>query len=538
MVTLIPKQPDFNDSTAEEVVWNALRRQLPDGVTIIHGQRLTGDDKDVEIDLLILWPGVGIAVIEVKGGRVDVVDGKWFTSGAQGKRSRLPEPPLEQAMIAKHTLVGYLRPRLSRVPGPISLLAVLPYTELPRSWDQPDAPRRQLVDGTEIDSLASKIADQLRFDFDPERHDLTAGHEFVLKNLRRTNQAVENFALKASEIFHRADALSREQAKLIRILLHQNRAEISGGAGSGKTYLALLKAKALTQEGKKVALMCYSRGLGRFLQLHTSQWPDEDRPAFVGLFHDLPISWGAPTGSDDDSDYWERRLPTMLKDLADERPRKSLFDAIVIDEGQDFSLLWWDAVQSCLRNQLAGTLYVFTDERQRIFDRQGESPITMSPIQLDENLRNSAQIVAGIADLALEPPIARNGPGEEIEWMDVHADSAVAAADGVVEALMDDGWVAGQIALLTTGSRHPVQKEVVETEGIAAYWDQFFAAEDVFYGHVLGFKGLERPAVVLCLNGFRDRQRAIDMLYVGMSRATTKLIVVGDLSIFDEVYDN
>ena len=162
----------------------------------------------------------------------------------------------------------------------------------------------------------------------------------------------------------------------------------------------------------------------------------------------------------------------------------------------------------------------------------------MSPIQLDENLRNSAQIVAGIADLALEPPIARNGPGEEIEWMDVDADSAVAAADGVVEALMDDGWVAGQIALLTTGSRHPVQKEIVETEGIAAYWDQFFAAEDVFYGHVLGFKGLERPAVVLCLNGFRDRQRAIDMLYVGMSRATTKLIVVGDLNIFDEIYDS
>ena len=86
--------------------------------------------------------------------------------------------------------------------------------------------------------------------------------------------------------------------------------------------------------------------------------------------------------------------------------------------------------------------------------------------------------------------------------------------------------------------RTAVQKEIVETEGIAAYWDQFFAAEDVFYGHVLGFKGLERPAVVLCLNGFRDRQRAIDMLYVGMSRATTKLIVVGDLSIFDEVYDN
>lgn len=79
-----------------------------------------------------------------------------------------------------------------------------------------------------------------------------------------------------------------------------------------------------------------------------------------------------------------------------------------------------------------------------------------------------------------------------------------------------------------------MQKEIVENEGIAAYWDQFFAEGDVFSGHVLGFKGLEEPAVMLCLNGFRDHQRAIDMLYVGMSRA----IVIGDLSIFDEIYDN
>lgn len=141
--------------------------------------------------------------------------------------------------------------------------------------------------------------------------------------------------------------------------------------------------------------MSYSRGLGRFLQLFTAHWPEDERPSYVGLFHDLPISWGAAPDSDDDSDYWEHILPLQLKDLADSRPRKSLFDAIVIDEGQDFSLLWWEAVQSCLRNQVEGTLSVFTDERQRIFGRDGESPITMNPIQLDENLRNSEQIVAG-----------------------------------------------------------------------------------------------------------------------------------------------
>ncbi|MGO2035292.1 MAG: NERD domain-containing protein [Brevibacterium sp.] len=536
MVTLIPPQPDFHGSAAEEAVWNALSEQLPAEATMVHGQRLTGDDKDIEIDILVLWPGLGIAVIEVKGGRVEIEDGRWITTDAQGHRNRLKESPLHQAMVAKHNLVAYLRSRVSAIPGPISHFAVLPYTQLPGDWDQPDAPRRQLADSTQLDSLAGAISAQLRYDFDPERDDLSAPHEYVLKNLRRTNRAVENVRLRASEISDRADALSREQAKLIRILRHQNRAEISGGAGSGKTYLALLKARALTQAGLRVALMCYSRGLGRFLQLFTAQWPDSDRPAFVGLFHDLPISWGAEPGSDDDSDYWEHELPLRLKDLADERPRKNLFDAVVIDEGQDFSLLWWEAVQSCLRNQVDGTLYVFTDERQRIFGRQGESPITMNPIQLDENLRNSEQIVAGFAGFALEPPIPRNGPGEDIEWVETDPESALAEADGQVEALMDAGWDPGDIALLTTGSRHPVQREIVEAEGTSAYWDQFFAAEDVFYGHVLGFKGLERPVVVLCSNGFRDRSRAIDMLYVGMSRATTKLVVVGDLSALDHDY--
>ncbi|MGO3679972.1 nuclease-related domain-containing DEAD/DEAH box helicase [Brevibacterium aurantiacum] len=538
MVTLIPQQPDFNGSTAEAAVWNALCEQLPEDATMVHGQRLTGDDKDVEIDILVLWPGFGIAVIEVKGGRVSVEDGRWITQDAQGHRNRLKVSPLEQAMVAKHTLVDYLHSRVSTLPGPISHLAVLPYTQLPQGWDQPDALRGQLIDSTQLDSIAGAISTQLRYDFTPERDNISIPHEFVLKNLRRTNQAVENVSLRATEISDRADELSREQAKLISILRHQNRAEISGGAGTGKTYLALLKSQALTRDGKRVALMCYSRGLGRFLQLFTAQWPEEDRPAYVGLFHDLPISWGAAPGSDDDSEYWEHHLPRQLKDLADERPRKNLFDAIVIDEGQDFSLLWWEAVQSCLRNQVDGTLYVFTDERQRIFGREGSSPITMNPIQLDENLRNSEQIVAGFADLALDPPIPRNGPGEEIDWVETDLESALAEADGQVESLMDAGWNPDDIALLTTGSRHPEQRSIVETEGTSAYWDQFFATEDVFYGHVLGFKGLERPVVVLCLNGFRDPDRAVDMLYVGMSRATTKLVVVGDMSAFDQIYEN
>ena len=56
------------------------------------------------------------------------------------------------------------------------------------------------------------------------------------------------------------------------------------------------------------------------------------------------------------------------------------------------------------------------------------------------------------------------------------------------------------VALLTTGTRHPEQKER-QAAGNGAYWDSFWDADQVFYGHVLGFKGLERRAVLVVNEG-------------------------------------
>jgi len=54
-------------------------------------------------------------------------------------------------------------------------------------------------------------------------------------------------------------------------------------------------------------------------------------------------------------------------------------------------------------------------------------------------------------------------------------------------------------------------------------------------GYVLGCKGLERRAVVLCVNESTVRERARERLYVGMSRATDELAVVGDPDMIREV---
>ena len=107
--------------------------------------------------------------------------------------------------------------------------------------------------------------------------------------------------------------------------------------------------------------------------------------------------------------------------------------------------------------------------------------------------------------------------------------------DDGFEALWDEGWEPGQVACLTTQHRHTVQKDAVELGGWAPYCDDFFADTDVFYGHVLGFKGLERSVIVLAVNGFKDVARAREMLYVGLSRARTLLVIVGSRALLVSV---
>ncbi len=52
---------------------------------------------------------------------------------------------------------------------------------------------------------------------------------------------------------------------------------------------------------------------------------------------------------------------------------------------------------------------------------------------------------------------------------------------------------------------------------------------------LLGFKGLERQVAVLAVNGFKDAERAKEMLYVGLSRARTQFVVVEPRALLEQV---
>lgn len=540
MPRLFPVQPDFDDATrAERRVWEDLRDQLPDDAALFHHVPLQLGSREGEIDLLVAWPGVGLAVIEVKGGRV-VRDADGWWQGPADTAHRID--PVRQVQDARHMLRRYLGQHRSPASHARCVhLVAFPNVRVPQGWEAPDCPRQMVIDNDDLVGLGLRVRraiEDLGGGQQPLTHEGLASLEALVAGALPSQR---DHLVAAAEHDQRVEQMTRDQAHVLDLLRHQRRIRVVGGAGSGKTWLALAQARRLARTGERVALVCYSRGLARFLERVTQEWPVRERPAFVGLFHELPVRWGAEPGQDDDSDYWERRLPLRLGELAAARHPGSLFDSVVVDEAQDLGELWWPALLACLRHGGArgdgpeGGLYVFMDDAQRVFPRQGHVPIDLPPFALQENIRSTKRIAQLFGSLSHEEVRPRGMVGAPVRLVEATVDGAVPAADDVVEALLDEGWQPGQIALLTTQHRHPEQRNAVDVGGWQHYWDGFLDEEDVFHGHVLGFTGLERQVVVLAVNGFRDVARARELLYVGLSRARTLLVVVGPRALVEEV---
>jgi hypothetical protein len=537
MPRCFPAEPDFpEERRAERVVWEALRDQLPDDAALFHSLQLKERNHEYEADLVVVWPGVGIGVIEVKGGQVSFAEGQWRQSGGPEGAHDIADPVV-QAQDACHALHRHLEHRTPEgAKGRSAHLVAFPYTQVPSGWSTPGCPRELVIDSTDLRSAATIVKNVIE-SFGLGHAPLSEeGAHYVIETLTGPLGGQLSLLSLAEGHEHRVDQMTRDQARILDVLRHQPRLKVIGGAGSGKTWLALEQASRLAGDGKRVALLCYSRGLARYFQGVAATWPNGKQPAYVGLFHALPLQWGGPpppAGGDGlGSTYYEESLPAAMAELAAELPEAERFDAVVIDEAQDFGEAWWTATLACLKDRDNGGLYAFLDEAQRIFNRYGEVPIPLPPIHLGENIRNTKRIAQTFGSLVGEQMRYRGLDGPPVRFVQCATDDALEAADDEVERLVEEGWPQGQIALLTTGRRHDMQVELVQTYGDhTSYWDEFFAETSVFYGHVLGFKGLERPAVVLAVNGLRDVERAKEYLYVGMSRARTRLVVCGDLDL-------
>ncbi len=521
-------------------MWERLVADLPPEAVVLSSLRLTDENKDHEADLVLLLPEVGVVVVEVKGGSCSLdPTGQWWSTSGHGKR-RIH--PVDQARRTRYAIRDYVEsdPRWrdsSRSRIRWAHAVVMPYTDIAGDFATPDCPR-WLIHGR---SDQADLATRLRQIPERERDHRAPSHddvELMLQILHGRRLPTEDVVAVADERASRADRLTLEQATLLGVTRLLNRVEVRGGAGSGKTVLALAQAKDLTRgrhdrPPQRVALLCYSIGLAEYFRRELRGLSRKKRPAFVGTFEELGRSWGAPGGTRQDSDFWEHRLPAQMASLAAELPVQDRFDAIIVDEAQDFADGWWMPLLAALRDEETGGLFVYTDENQRVFARFGRPPVPLVPLVLDHNLRNTRQIADVFAPLTPMKMRPMGGDGPAVRLVSCQAEEAVERADEIVEELLERGWRPQDVALITTGSRHPVQVERFDESDPQEYWRAFWEDDDVFYGHVLGCKGLERRVVVLCVNDAQAKERAKEKLYVGLSRATDELAVVGDPAVIE-----
>src|SRR5262245_20543040 len=67
-----------------------------------------GREGDGEADFVLLHPRHGLLVLEVKGGRINVDEGRWSSIDRYGTRHPIKDP-FRQATASKHALLRYLR---------------------------------------------------------------------------------------------------------------------------------------------------------------------------------------------------------------------------------------------------------------------------------------------------------------------------------------------------------------------------------------------------------------------------------------------
>jgi len=519
---LLPESPDYADDS-ERLLVQALQSQLTDQDVILHGIRITDEEfGDVELDLVVLIPELGAAVIEVKGGYVQFRDGTFLQSGAE----QVQIDPVHQARKGLWSLGRYLerQPNWSRGRINATWLVAFPYTPITGDMG-PQAPREVIIGEGDLPRARTIVERQLHASQARSATPVASWVDAAMDALQNASTDPVHVPARTRARQRQVEEVTQQRQFIIRSTRLIPRIEFIGSAGTGKSWLAKERAKAWAREGERVALLTYTRGVAEVMRAEFEDVPAKRRPAFIGTFHQLAPLWGVPLLPEVSDDYWLRALPEQMAGAAGALRPAERFTAYVVDEAQDFADDWWPVILAASKDSDV-KLAVFRDDEQAVFsERKGRPEVDLVPFVLDENLRNTRQIVDAFRPLITANPLARGGHGPQVEIVSCRPDEVLDTADEMVQRLHDRrGYLPEHIALLTTLHRHNVQKELDRDK--TAYWQEFISGSDVFYSTVSGFKGLERPVIVLAIDGFHPGVDPRSVRYAGMSRATELLIVV------------
>jgi hypothetical protein len=169
--------------------------------------------------------------------------------------------------------------------------------------------------------------------------------------------------------------LTNQQLKYSRPV--QNKKQILHGVpGSGKTLVLAQRAASVASEGKKVLILTFNITLWHYVrdQVNRARFAFDWTNIEIRHFHEFCWNYFSENGvarekGSNGDHYYRVVVPRkVMKHMSEGlNVRKRQYDAILIDEGQDYEELWYEALEMFLSPR--GQVLYVVDERQNIYGR-------------------------------------------------------------------------------------------------------------------------------------------------------------------------
>jgi len=526
-------------SNAERRLYAAFRDELGDDYTVFHSVAWQSLDKhrrarDGETDFVIAHPQRGILVLETKGGATcyDPGTGKWTSTDSDGQ-AHIISDPFGQAKDSKYILRGQLKVMLNM---PLRQICVghavaFPDVVVGPEWLGPDKPREIILDATDLADLSSWVNRVLAYWHGQENQcDATLGKRSMQALVELLGRAWElrpalwgQFVQEQRQLLR----LTEQQYQILDVLNRQRQALICGCAGSGKTMLAVEKATRLARQGFHVLLTCFNKNLAADLRLRLQFSTNLDILHFHGLCYKLAQCAGVlPLEQGDHDAFFSHQLPEAM--LQARNALEIRYDAVIVDEGQDFQEHWWVPLRKLLHDEENGIFYVFFDDNQRLYVQRSAFPIAQEPYCLTVNCRNTQRIHQVVAQFyeGADRPKALGPEGRPVELVFYSGQRLWPALTTVLHRLNREEKVPPEEIAVLSPLSQTSRLWADAAFGRALLSDVWPPSPGrVYFGSIYSFKGLERSVIIL-VEMESWHQDLVPLLYVGCSRAHNHLIVL------------
>ena len=341
-----------------------------------------------EADFVILHEKYGILVIEVKSGGISLKDGVWTQTRLDNNQQISMKNPFVQANRSKYKLIDILDNSLPnnqrcQVEKAVWFPSIedLSGIDLPLEYSYDTILTKDALGFTEEYLIRAYKYYNSSNNTNLDKN----GIETIRKLLMPEFDLIPSQSTDVEEETFSLIRTTEEQKKVLDLIDLQGDVAISGGAGTGKTVLAVEEARRLAEGGRKVLFLCFNRFLYDSLS--------RNNPHFNIEYSTLYTFFNSYTNiRNEENDY------SLLLQAIRETDFFDLdYDTLVIDEAQDFEGKALDIIIKNAKKADVKVL-VFYDKNQILYANRKDIEATINDfdckITLSVNCRNTKKIIS------------------------------------------------------------------------------------------------------------------------------------------------